>query len=190
MSIIFEALKKLESEKGPGDPDLVPLSFAAPATGRHAAPPRRSGARRALLLCSLTAAALLFSLLVRPDWWGIRAPQVPASPRPSASAAVRPVIKEVRFQPKRILPLEPAPPPPPSGEKNRPQAAARDAGGGGVSLPDLRLKGVSLGGRRSWAFINDKMLKAGDTIEGATVKEILSDRVILIYRGVEFTLGY
>ncbi|MEJ2746210.1 MAG: hypothetical protein P8123_11095, partial [bacterium] len=79
--------------------------------------------------------------------------------------------------------LKPQGPPAPDALKS--SATVTD-----TKIPDLRLKGISRSGNRSWAFVNDRMLKVGDSIEGAEVVDILRDRVKLKYSGVEFTLAY
>ena len=93
-------------------------------------------------------------------------------------------MAEVTLEPRSILPAaslppEPAEPAPPSAA---PEAEAH--------LPALRLRGLSRSGSRSWAIINDRMLKVGDRIEDAEVVEILSDRVKLRRGDTLFTLVY
>jgi type II secretory pathway component PulC len=100
-----------------------------------------------------------------------------------------PIIKEVRLQPRDILPstvdlsLKPQEPVAPAALKSF--TSITD-----TKIPELHLKGISQSGSRSWAFINDRMLKVGDTINGAEIVDILKDRVKLKYAGVEFTLAY
>jgi hypothetical protein len=97
------------------------------------------------------------------------------------------VIKEVRIEPRSILPSTDLPPQKP------PEVVAQSAvppPGTGVKIPELRLKGLSYSGNRSWVFINDRMLKVGDTIDGAEVVGIMRDRVKMRCNGVEFMLAY
>jgi hypothetical protein len=187
MSIIFEALKKIEAEKeGPHDAE-VPLSFAPPEGERRDG--RRAGRGRHAVVALAAVSVAAFSLLIiRPDLWGLVPSRRPAPAAEPASAAAPPVIREVRIPDKSILPFseEPAPSSP-APSAGREAEASEDPD---ITLPGLRLKGVSHGSSRSWAFINNKMLKAGDSIDGADVVEILSDRVKMRYRGVDFTLTY
>ena len=183
MSIIFEALKKIEEEKG----DETPLVFAVPEEqGLRVARPRPL---RRLLFCAAIGIPLaaIAILLIRPDWMGV-SPGHRSAPVASPSLPPpNPVLKEVRVQSKSILPFS-------TDSSTMPKDSHFRAGSPSVEteikLPDLRLKGISHGNRRSWAFINDKMKKAGDRIEGAEIIEIIGDRVKLKYKGVEFTLTY
>lgn len=116
-------------------------------------------------------------------------PAAPPPHRAGATASTKPAMEEVRLKPRSILPavegfspetFQPAAPPSPAAAPPSPAA----------QLPALRLRGLSRSGSRSWAFINDRMLKVGDTVEGAEVVEILSDRVKLKSGGTVFTLTY
>jgi type II secretory pathway component PulC len=128
--------------------------------------------------------------LIRPDSFrhpshGTSSPAAHISSAPS----LVPVIKEVRLQTRDILPsttdLSPKTQEPPASAVQKSPTSVTD-----TKIPELHLKGISLGGTRSWAFVNDRMLKVGDTIEGAEVVDILKDRVKLKYAGVEFSLSY
>lgn len=179
MSIIFEALRRVEREKGGGPPGREPVVFDFP--GGTEAPPARPPARRAFRIAAAAAAAAGAMLLARPDWFGVRppAPAVPPPPEPAAP------LREVRLEPRGILAS-----PPEAAAAIPPPAATARAAADELRIPDLRLKGLSRSGARSWAFINDRMLKVGDTIEGAEVVAIAADRVTMRYRGVEFVLSY
>lgn len=190
MSIIYEALKKIEEEKKDDSPGCAPLVFTFPreeTAGDKRPQTLRHTVRYAAIAVPLL---LLLALLIRPDSFRL-SPSRPRSPAAHASAApsIAPVIKEVRLQQRNILPstidlsLKPQEPPPPAVLKS--STSITD-----TKIPELRLKGISLGGSRSWAFVNDRMLKVGDTIAGAEVVDILKDRVKLKYAGVEFTLSY
>lgn len=190
MSIIYEALKKIEDEKKDDSPGCTPLVFTFPREETsHVERPRPF--RHVVRYVAIAVPILfLLALLVRPD--SFRHPsQRPAAQaaRASAASSVAPVIKEVRLQPRDILPstidlsLKPQVPPAPAVLKS--SASVTD-----TKIPELRLKGISQSGNRSWAFVNDRMLKVGDAIEGAEVVDILKDRVKLRYSGMEFTLAY
>lgn len=190
MSIIYEALKKIEEEKKDDSPGSAPIVFAIPK-GEPAGAERPSAFRHTVRYAVIAFPLLfLLALLIRPD--SFRSPsQRPSSPAAHTSSApsIAPVIKEVRLQPRDILPsttdlsLKPQELPAPAVQKS--STSVTD-----TKIPDLRLKGISQGGTRSWAFVNDRMLKVGDTIEGAEVVDILKDRVKLKYAGVEFSLSY
>jgi len=182
MSIIFEALKKIERDKKEEDPQSCSsVVFSPPAEGlrKEAAPPHgRRVFRRLLFAAACILVLVLFIKLGRFGYSGRR--PTSAAPAPSMPA---PVIKEVRLDTKRFLPLE-------TDLVPRPAPAARPAAAPADKIPELHLKGISHSDSKSWAFINDKMVKLGDRVEGAEVVQILSDRVKMKFSGVEFTLTY
>ncbi len=190
MSIIYEALKKIEEEKKDDSPGCAPIVFTFPKeeTVRN----ERPKTFRHTVRYAAIAAPLLFilALLIRPDSFKLSSPRHP-SPATHASIApsIAPIIKEVRLQPRDIRPstidlsLRPQEPPAPAVLKS--STSVTD-----TKIPELHLKGISQSGNRSWAFVNDRMLKVGDTIDGAEVVDILKDRVKLKYAGVEFSLAY
>ena len=53
--------------------------------------------------------------------------------------------------------------------------------------PKLVLKGIAWGKTEPLALINDRVVKEGDTIEGARILKIDFDRVVVRYRGKKFT---
>ncbi|MCX6358163.1 MAG: hypothetical protein NT045_09895 [Candidatus Aureabacteria bacterium] len=183
MSIIFEALKKVEQEKREDPLGCSSIVFTLP--DKEAPAERRPAPRfrvwdAAMIAIPVLLLGAVLVLLFRPGIFPSPAPVAP--PRMPAAPPVippaPPVIKEVRLETKQILPIVPASPPeaPKPSQKN--------------NIPELRLKGVSHTGNKSWAFINEKMVKLGDVIEGAEVIQIMADRVRLRYGGVEFTLSY
>jgi hypothetical protein len=190
MSIIFEALKKIERAKKESPFSDAPIDFRIHET------PLSGGTRphRVVRIIAFIAVAvpltLFVLLLIRPDWFDFFRSELPTIKRSTPPVdAVQPIIKEVRLEPKRIVPVVSIlPQNPPKGEA--PPQAVPSAKKEEVKLPDLRLRGISHSGQRSWAFINNKMLKVGDEIEGAKISEISSDKVLLNYKGVEFKLIY
>ena len=190
MSIIYEALKKIEGEKKDDLPGCSPIVFTFPGEETHR--DGHAGAfRRAARYAALGIPLLFFLIvLIRPDLFRLSSarPSPPAGRIPS-SAPLIPIIKEVRLQPRNILPstidlsLRPQEAMPPAAPKS--STSTTD-----TKIPELHLKGISHSGNRSWAFINDRMLKVGDSIAGAEVMEILKDRVRLKYTDVEFSLAY
>lgn len=190
MSIIYEALKKIEEEKRDDSPGCAPIVFTLPKEETSA--PERPRAFRHAARCAAIAFPLLFllALFIRPDSFRFSSPRSPSpAARSSVAPSVAPIIKEVHLQPRDILPstidLSLKPQEPPASAVLKSSTSVTD-----TKIPDLRLKGISQSGNRSWAFVNDRMLKVGDTIAGAEVVDILKDRVKLKYSGMEFTLSY
>ncbi len=57
------------------------------------------------------------------------------------------------------------------------------------SLPDnLVLSGILVSEDENLALIDDKILRIGDTVDGATIVDILPDRVEISYQNQKFTL--
>lgn len=54
--------------------------------------------------------------------------------------------------------------------------------------PVLTLNGVYFQGNEGYALVNNRILKTGETIQGATVKEIILDKVTLEFDGRIITL--
>lgn len=174
MSIIFEALRKIETEKREGVPPPRNLPGGQPPPAGR----RRLRSRLAASAAVFFAAAVLFRLLHLP-------PPPPAEPLHVPDAAAPVPMAEAAVEPRSILPA--AAPLPLEPVEPAPAAAAPEAE---AHLPALRLRGLSRSGSRSWAIINDRMLKVGDRIEDAEVVEILSDRVKLKRGDTLFTLVY
>lgn len=59
-----------------------------------------------------------------------------------------------------------------------------------VIIPDpvLSLNGTYFQGEQGYALINNRIVKPGDTIQGATVKEINLEKVVLEFEGRVITL--
>ncbi|PIQ89975.1 MAG: hypothetical protein COV72_00240 [Candidatus Omnitrophica bacterium CG11_big_fil_rev_8_21_14_0_20_42_13] len=55
-------------------------------------------------------------------------------------------------------------------------------------LPELTLNGIALSGSERWAVINDKVVKTGDKIGGASIAGISEDAVYLDFQGESFSL--
>lgn len=54
-----------------------------------------------------------------------------------------------------------------------------------IRLPSIVVEGLIWGGEHPSAVINGKVLKIGDGIEGATIKDITKKGIILNYKGLE-----
>jgi hypothetical protein len=57
------------------------------------------------------------------------------------------------------------------------------------ALPQLTVQGVIWGGNLPQAIINNKVLKVGDTIEGAQVKNIGKEGITVLFEGSEYNLS-
>lgn len=57
------------------------------------------------------------------------------------------------------------------------------------ALSPLTVQGIIWGGRFPQAIVNNKVLKIGDTIEGALVIDIKKDEITLLYKGKQYKLS-
>ena len=55
--------------------------------------------------------------------------------------------------------------------------------------PQFTVQGVIWGGSFPQAIINNKVVKAGDTLEGATIKSIAKDGIIIIFNKKEYKIS-
>jgi len=55
--------------------------------------------------------------------------------------------------------------------------------------PSLTVQGIIWGGRFPQAIINNKVVKAGDTIEGARVISIDKEGITLLFEGMQYSLS-
>ncbi|MDP2941185.1 MAG: hypothetical protein Q8N85_02895 [Candidatus Omnitrophota bacterium] len=56
-------------------------------------------------------------------------------------------------------------------------------------LPTLTVQGLIWGGIFPQAIINNKVLKIGDTIDGARIANISKDGVVVFYEGTQYSLS-
>lgn len=157
MSIIYEALKKVGG-----------LSAEGPL--KKTDKPSRPKPRPFIILAFIAALAVLaVNLFLRamprhslpkpaPDSQHLpqTTPQPPAQPQAAETPAVVP-------------PAEPVPAPEPEVQKPQP--------------PDLVLNGVFVSEQESYALINNRIVRKGEQIEGATVVRIGMDEVELDFEG-------
>jgi hypothetical protein len=54
--------------------------------------------------------------------------------------------------------------------------------------PPLKIQGIIWGGRFNQAIINNKVVKIGDTVEGARIINIDRHRIIVFFEGEQYTL--
>lgn len=55
-------------------------------------------------------------------------------------------------------------------------------------LPAMTVQGIMWGGKFNQAIVNSKVIKAGDSIEGAQVVSIEKNKIVLIYESRKYTL--
>ena len=162
MSLILEALKKLEREKPGPERGVVVLASAARATGRASRPSH----------VVPVAAAVTVLLTGTVGWWALsRPPVAPATavlPAPVMAAETAPPPIELTAPPAvgvsrssspRVLapvdrPLAPAATPAP------------------VKLPAFVLSAIGSRDGHAVAVINDEVVQVGDLVKGARVVEI------------------
>lgn len=182
MSLVLEALKKLDREKGRDERGFVVMA-AAPWPTRAA---RRWPAWAALGVA--TAGAIVAVLALRTS----SAPPVPAvvPPAPAARSDAAPVVEATppraaasvatiaapRSTPARVVP-KPAAPAPPIVAAARPD-------------PGPRLQAISERDGQPIAMINDHLVRVGDEVDGMRVLAIRVDEVDIEVRGRRTTLRF
>ena len=200
MSSILKALKKLEQEKVRRGDRSVDLALDIHRGGGR----RKGNSTRALLLLSvdvLLAVAVGFGL-----WWaGVRqgkrqvlavqgpeaepAPARIAEPAPARTAEPAPT-RTAEPAPTRTAEPAPTRTAEPTPTRTAEPAESRKVGAPGSAqgeeaAPALVLTGIvwqqDAGSRM--AIVNDLPVMVGTEIDGATVAEIRSDRVILVRKG-------
>ena len=149
MSIIHEALKKVEAANNP--------QVKAKPAGKN-----RANLKIYLLYLIVAglgflSANLIFSFFTKP------------------LHKAYPVAKQVIVNRAKPVELKPATQPPPP----QPPSAAEDAARENEAPPSLILTGVFFSGEQGYALINNVIVKKGDKIAGATVVGITSEGVEL-----------
>ena len=193
MSLILEALKKLERERTA--PERGFLVVAQP--GWHVT---RPGGRvlavagaSAAVAGALVAAILLWPARDRQDAAPTREAEGPrlqapavAEPLPSAAARVA-VTPAPRTAGPARPPAEAAafPVPPPVTTTSAPTAPPADAAG-----PDLKLQAVSEQDGQPVAVLNGRLVRAGDSFDGVTVIRIGAGEVEVEVGGRRRTLTF
>ncbi|MCU0241415.1 MAG: hypothetical protein MUF51_03215 [Vicinamibacteria bacterium] len=191
MSLILEALKKIEREKEqPRGGTLV----VAPAT--WAAPPRRSRAPIAFLLVVATLAFIALAGLVlrMTDTRTRHSPT--ASPLAQPAAVVTP--HAVGSTAPRLLDDQttPAIPPAPTPERAslplsviQPTPKVRTKPSNAVT-PRYRLNAISQQDGHPIALLNDRVVREGDVFDGARVVKIGETTVALEVDGQTLVVGF
>ncbi|MEK6727645.1 MAG: hypothetical protein AABY28_03085 [Candidatus Omnitrophota bacterium] len=77
----------------------------------------------------------------------------------------------------------------PSVKKSEDKERAAEPKVSSVTPPDLIVQGLIWGGNIPQAIINDKVIKAGDTIQGAKIISITKDGVSVLFEGMQYSLS-
>ncbi|MFA5276625.1 MAG: hypothetical protein WC417_07025 [Candidatus Omnitrophota bacterium] len=160
MSIIYDALKKVEQSGGP---------ILKNKSDKEIVTPKNKGKKYLIyilfLALGLFFANITFSYLI-----------------PSLSK-VKTVNKTKNTPIQNKLPVqatvEQAIPLPPPAVAVKPEPHLK---------PTLTLNGIFFSGDESYALINNQIVKVKDKISGAVIKEISSDEVLLDFEGAEIKL--
>ena len=65
---------------------------------------------------------------------------------------------------------------------------AKTSGVAQKKAPSLKIQGIIWGGRFNQAIINNKVVKIGDTVEGARIINIDRQKIIVSFEGEQYTL--
>jgi len=158
MSIIYDALKKIEKKNTGGD------------QGKKTGPSPLLLKSVLLYVLAGCAGLMIASYAFR----FFEAPLKQKTPAPKDSTAVVPLQQPL---PQAARPLAP--------EAPKPQAEEAPREG---QQPVLILNGVFSGGGESYALVNNNIVMPNDTIEGAHVLEIGDDYIVLDFKGKKITL--
>jgi hypothetical protein len=75
------------------------------------------------------------------------------------------------------------------GVNTKPDSSRRQAQAQTKELPKMVVQGIMWGGKFNQAIINSKVVRAGDTIEGAQIIAIEKNKIILIFDNRKYTLS-
>jgi len=160
MSIIYEALKKVERAGAP-----------VGAGKNEKAAKAKSGNYLIYILVILAGVALTnlaFSIFSR------------------SAAKPRAALKTPSPAPTVITPSKPKPAPPLPGAENAPSTEAPEAK---ILDPEsFKLNGIFFSEDEAYALINNQVVKTGDSIGGGVVEDITVDTVVIGSEGENFTL--
>lgn len=202
MSLILDALKKLEREKGAGDPGVVVVGSVPWGERDRSRRPRRL----ALAGVGVLALAALGALLLRPAAAPQGAPSASVATPPTPAAARSPLPRP-RPVPRATPLAVPAPAPSPRLSTTspattdpavlEPPAATLAASpvpapavAAAPSRPPLRLTAVSVQDGRPVAIIDDRLVREGDRFDGVLVLRIGEAEVEVEVDGRRETLRF
>ena len=191
MSLILEALKKLEREKGAPDRGFLVLAHLPGATA-----PQRWWVAAAV--ASLAVIAVVAGGLV---WWRAGAGRGPAAPPATAPEAMRrPAAESAPQTPIAAAPATvsaPAPQPRVVAPPREPQRAARAAAPRPApadspepAAVELHLNAISRQDGAPVAIINDRLVREGDSFDGVRILRIGEAEVEVEVRGVRRVIGF
>lgn len=186
MSLILEALRKLEREKPAPDRGVVVMTSAAWGDSR---PRRGPWLWLTLGLAAGIAAAVVFLEWLRPSSGSrtagplpLSAPATTVPPTPAAGAAAPmpvPTATPVRTRTPAAAPISaetPVPVPEPAPVATPPPAPAATAAAP-PPAPTLVLQAITLQDGAPVALINDRVLREGDEIDGVRIVRIAEAEV-------------
>jgi hypothetical protein len=180
VSLILEALKKLEREKGTPDRGFLVLAHLQGPAGYR----RRSWAVAAGSLAILAVVAMGLG------WWRL------AAGRPQPAPALIPAAASAPPVPTAVVPAAVAAPTPRAVAPTRdassrpapPRAGATPSPEG--APPEFRLNAISQQDGVPVAIVNDRLVREGDSFDGVRVLRIGEAEVELEVRGVRRVLGF
>ncbi len=186
MSLILDALKKLERDKEAREPNVLVVGSV----------PWGTRARSRLPLAAAAIAVVLVALVAFALWPRARAPRpAAAAPSPGASspapaaAAGRPAVPPHTTAAPGFTAPEPRRPSLPSARSDTPSAQPAEA----TETPgteELRLNAISQRDGRPVALINDRLVFEGDGFDGVKVLRIGETEVEVEVRGVRRVLRF
>lgn len=204
MSLILDALKKLEREKGAGDPGVVVVGSVPWGERDRSRRPRRL----ALAGMGVLALAALGGLLLRPGAAPPGAPSASAGAPPTPAAAGPPPTPRpvARATPQTapapapsLRPTLPAPateatlvgePPGATAADTLAPAAPAAPPPATPAHPPLRLSAISVQDGRPVAIIDDRLVREGDRFDGVLVLRIGEAEVEVEVAGRRETLRF
>jgi hypothetical protein len=173
VSLVLEALKKLDREKGRDERGFVVMA-AAPWPTRAG---RRWPAWAALGMATAGAVAAMLALRTTP------APAVLPTP-PAAVVTPRPAASVAATGVATVAPPVPAP------GRRETRAAAPSPLAPRPADPELRLQAISERDGQPIAIINDHLVRVGDEVDGIRVLAIRGAEVDVEVRGRRTTLRF
>jgi type IV secretory pathway VirB10-like protein len=206
MSLILDALRKLEREKGAHEPGVLVVGSVPWG--------ERSRTRRLLLGAG---AVLALALAVLAGWLMRSTPTLPDAAHPAAASPTPPEAASVAPTPLPATPSPPAlareeeaapappirlshppvlerPPTPPAraaaAEEQKPEVAAPAAAPSPTVPDDLRLSAISRRDGKPVALINDRLVFEGDSFDGVRVIRIGEAEVEVEVKGQRRVLRF
>jgi hypothetical protein len=192
MSLILDALRKLERERNAREPGVLVVGSVPWG--------ERRPSRRPLAVASLALVSLAFSGW----WWWWRptprpATAAPASPSPAPSAGTARTPAAPTPSERLAPPSTPSAPPqrqlalPTRDETAGPPAPRERAPAATAARPapdDLRLTAITRRDGRPVALVNDRLVFEGDSFDGVRILRIGEDEVEVEVRGQRRVLRF